>query len=436
MKSAFYEKEITPPIGYNLPGYFNFRGSTDIIDRLYAKALVVENGEKIAIVAIDALFATDYMRKPVVERINRYTGIKEDNILFAANHTHTAIPLYDGLVEFDQTGLDSYLETICALIADCAILADKRLEESSAKFGLGNVEGIAFCRNYYMKNSTPTTNPGRMNPNIEGPVTDVDTELPVLFFEDKYGNPKGALISYALHQDCVGGEEISGDYSSILSQELKKVYGEDFVSVFLIGACGNVNHLDVNKKEDAPDHYKKIGKIIAGEVVKTAAKAERINANEIKSVYKTLKIKRLEVSKEELEKAENTVKTVKLKEGVKIAADDTDPEQYALAMAKILINHVNGPEEIDAPLQVIKIGDFTLYCFPGEIFNQYSNTVKNSSNTDKKMVATVCNASVGYVPTTDMFYPTIYESLPGSCKLNKNAGKIMADELIKLGSLL
>lgn len=399
MKSAFYEKEITPPLGYNLPGYFSFRGSTDVLDRLYAKTLVVEGGgEKIAIIVIDALFAMDYMRKQIVERIKRYTGIKEDNILFAANHTHTAIPLYDGLVEFDQPGLDSYLETVCALIADCVILGDKRLDDSSVKFGTGNVDGIAFCRNYYMKNSTPTTNPGRLNSNIEKPVTDVDTELAVLFFTDRDGNPKGALISYALHQDCLGGEEISGDYSSVLSKELKKVYGENFVSIFLIGACGNVNHFDVSKKEDAPDHYKKIGKIIAAKVIETASKAEQIEANKVKSVYKTLKIKRLEVSEKELEMAENTIKTVKPKEGVKIAADDTDPEQYALAMAKLLVNHVNGPEEIDAPLQVIKIGDFTLFCFPGEIFNQFSNMVKAGSNTDKKMVVTVCNASVGYVP--------------------------------------
>ena len=49
-----------------------------------------------------------------------------------------------------------------------------------------------------------------------------------------------------------------------------------------------------------------------------------------------------------------------------------------------------------------------------------------------EFVATLCNDAVGYVPTRDMFYDTIYESRPGSAQMDKEAGYIMADKLISM----
>ena len=46
---GFYEKEITPPLGCGVPGYFSIRRGSDVLDRLYARAVVVkENEEKLA----------------------------------------------------------------------------------------------------------------------------------------------------------------------------------------------------------------------------------------------------------------------------------------------------------------------------------------------------------------------------------------------------
>lgn len=431
IKCAFYEKEITPPLGYNLPGYFNFRPGDDVKDRLYAKAVVVDNGsETAAIISIDSCQPHSYLRDKVVERIEKYTDIKSENIVFGANHTHTGIPCYD---KYDKEGLEEYIWVTTALIADCVILAHKRLCECELTFGIGEVQGISFCRDYYMKNSTPRTNPGRLNADIDKPVAGNDPDLPVLFFKDTNGNPKGAVISFACHQDCVGGTALSGDFSSVLSKELKKIYGENFVTLFMLGACGNINHFDVTRAEDAPDHYEVMGRIMAGEAVKVISKAIRVEGDDIAVKLESLKLNRLDVEPEVIRDAEHAVATIKPAVGVKIAADDTDPEQYKLAMANRLLDFVNGPDKYDAPVQVLKIGDFILYAFPGEIFFQYGVMVKEASPTPKCILATMCNAAIGYVPTKDMFYPTIYESRPGSCKLEKEAGHIMTDMLIKMG---
>ena len=51
MRAAFYECDITPPLGGYMWGHYRDLRAYDVYDRLYAKALVVEDcGEYAAIV--------------------------------------------------------------------------------------------------------------------------------------------------------------------------------------------------------------------------------------------------------------------------------------------------------------------------------------------------------------------------------------------------
>ena len=82
MKCAFYEKEITLPLGCDLSGYFNVRNGSDIKDRLYAKAIVVSDGsERVAIVCADACGLAFNVRENIAARVERFTDIKADNII-------------------------------------------------------------------------------------------------------------------------------------------------------------------------------------------------------------------------------------------------------------------------------------------------------------------------------------------------------------------
>ncbi len=434
MKCAFYEKEITPPLGFNMPGYFNFRPGNNVADRLYAKAFILaDEKEKIAIVTVDACEPVEFIREAIVQRVVQYMDIKKENIVFSVNHTHTGIP--DGR-DFVTEGYDEYIQVACSLMADCIILANMRLQECDIFYGLGKVEGISFVRDYYMKNSTPKTNPGRLNPEIIGPTGEVDTELPVLLFKNKEGKALGSFVSYACHQDCIGGDSYSGDFSSIVSNELKKVWGNDYVSMFLLGTCGNINHFDVTKAEDVPEHYIKMGKIIAEEALRIMRSAKPLCSNVLSCSFEILDLPRYVVNEKQIEEAKRVIETVKPAIGVKIAADGTDTDQYNLAMAKILMNFVTGPEVIKVPLQVLIIGELVIYIFPGEIYSEYGKSIKTSTKADKCMVVTMCNKRIGYVPTKDMYYDTIYESLPGACMIQKDGGDKMVNKILQMSNAL
>ena len=436
---GFYEKEITPPLGCGIPGYFNIRRGCDVLDRLYARAVVVkEADEKIAIISVDGLQPEKNICKAITDRIAKYTGIPRNNVMIGFTHSHTAIPFrFEGPVFMDdETVADSikgYLDVFARLVADCVTLADIRLEKAVPYFAKGEVNGISFCRDYFMKNGTPQTNPPRTSPDIIGPVTESDKELPVLIVKDENEKPMGAIIGFACHADCVSGEKLTGDYVSVLSKELKKAYGEDFVTVFLLGCCGDVNHFDVSKASDSDDHYVKMGKKLAGEAVKTAAFAEELKEKGLKASLEYIHISRLAVDEEKIADAKDAIATIKEEKGIKIAADGTDPDQYRLAMAKRLMGFLNTtPESFDVPVQCLQIGEFTIYGFNSEIYTEFGKIVKKGDGTGINLVATLCNEAFGYVPTRDMFYDTIYESRPGSARLDKEAGYIMAEKLISM----
>jgi len=119
---------------------------------------------------------------------------------------------------------------------------------------------------------------------------------------------------------------------------------------------------------------------------------------------------------------------------LKITADNFDANQYALAGAKRLMKFIeNTPLESDIPLQVFKLGEFKFYAFPGEPFSHFGDMLKQGSGTDKRMIATMPDQTIGYIVPKDLIYDTIYESRPTTSTLQVDAGYIIVDKLIEMG---
>ena len=77
MRVAFYESEITPPLGGLMWGYYSQRFSQDVFDRLYARATVIEDGGNYAaFVVIDTCVVPPELHEAVTKRVYEYTGIK------------------------------------------------------------------------------------------------------------------------------------------------------------------------------------------------------------------------------------------------------------------------------------------------------------------------------------------------------------------------
>src|SRR5690606_28556434 len=84
---------------------------------------------------------------------------------------------------------------------------------------------------------------------IVKPAGPIDPDLELLLIEKvSDGALMGVISNFAVHSDTFGGTAFSADYPGVLASELKGKLGGNFVSVFLPGASGDLNHIDVRKE--------------------------------------------------------------------------------------------------------------------------------------------------------------------------------------------
>ena len=245
MRAAFYECDVTPPIGDIMFGNANPIYANDVLYNLYAKALVVEDeGDVAAIMVVDICQIPTEMHDIVTKRIYEYTGITADKVCITSNHTHEGAPAGNDPVGGGHVD-PTYEDVFYRRCADAVILAYKRLADVEVKYVKAEAPGVAFCRNFLLKDGRKFTHGRRKYDLIDHPTGFVDDDMPIVMFE-REGKPIGAIINFGCHQDSASKAGYSGDYSSVLSENLKAKYGHDFVSFFLLGPCGDIGHVNPN----------------------------------------------------------------------------------------------------------------------------------------------------------------------------------------------
>ena len=451
MRCGFFESEITPPLGASMYGYGVTRLASGLRSRLYAKAAVLETEDGlVAMLAVDAEKLPVGIIKTVRERVSRYTPILPENILLAATHSHTSGPvyanggLYKGInVKGNELIADDKLDDLTLRItamkaADAIILAWQRLRPAVVQFGSENAEGISFVRQYILRDGSVRTNPKRAD--IERPYANPDTHLPVLFFTTPEGDPLGAITSFALHHDTdtdkKSDSDISADYSGYVSRELRRHFGEDFVTVFFSGFCGNINHFNYGGTVFAMPS-KEIGGAVSQKLLAAIHSAEPMHGP-VCSLRETVPIPKRRLEPGFLDRVKYLLKNPPSEgQAVNIANPDSDLFKYSRGPAIVEFFDTDN-RELYLDVQVIRVGDCLICAVPWEIFSQFGEKIRNELHTDKIILVSMANedATQGYIPTPELFLPTVYESSVASAKLDPSAGDMLADTVISLGRQL
>lgn len=391
------ETDITPPLNSSMPGYFHDRKSTGVLDALYAKSLVVETDKGAAAwVALDCI---DLPRRVVLgirERIHKETGIPASSIMVSATHTHTGPPVVT--CSF-MTADEPYLKLMTEKAADAAIIAYRTRKAARIGFASGEEADIAFNRRFWMKDGRVRMNPGIGNPDIERTEGPIDPQVLVVRIDELDGKPIGVVTNYACHTDTVGGTLYSADYPGELSASLKRSLGERTVSLFLMGASGNINHIDVSGKRPIQrEHHRVMGRILAGEVLKTREKAALTDEVEIGGAQLFFQTACRRPTDEEVEKARQRV------------ASDTESEVRKAFAAEVLLADANGDTVADIEIQAIKLGPLAVIGCPGELFVELGLAIKAASPFPYTAVNELSNGSAtGYVCTREAFANGSYE---------------------------
>ena len=207
--------DVTPSEG-ELPT--NSRG---VLDRLYARAIVLDNGAtSAALITVDDGIVTDQTWQTVAQQVERELGIPPMNVLLTATHTHSAVR---------QRGPE-----YARKIAESVRLAKQKL--APARVGYGT--GVSYI-NVNRQIVDPKTGRWWEGANYEGPS---DKTVAVLTFESLDGAPIAVYYNYAVHAVIAGQlDQVSGDIPGAASRYVEESFDDRIVAVWSTGAAGDQN---------------------------------------------------------------------------------------------------------------------------------------------------------------------------------------------------
>lgn len=446
--------DITPPLGTELAGYFNVRRATGVLDRIHGRALVLEfDGERIAIVSADLCMLSEGQVAEVRSRASRGTGIPEGNIMVTSTHIHTG-PVTMGLLSGSVNS--DYLENLIESLAEVVVLANERLVDAEVACGRGSLPELVFNRRYVMKDGSVRTNPGRGNPDILKAAGPTDPGVLAVHIKALSGKTLAILVNYANHVDVVGGTMISADFPGVMAREIEAVIGEGTETLYLMGTSGNINHIDVGRAArselrrevlatdpDAAiaslkgyDEAKRIGRMLAGEVLKTLGNAKPIPVSRLVVRKKSVEIKRRAASSEELARARELLG---IHQGMKaselLGIDFTnDPLLVEKVYAReILLLDEDERKSDTLEFQVLAFGDVAFSGIPAEAFVEIGLAIKQGSPFPFTGVVTLANGAAGYIPMPWSFNEGGYEPrLARSSRLVPETAGIVIDACLGL----
>lgn len=232
--------KITPQEPVWMAGYASRnRPSQGVVRDLFAKALALDDGHggKLVIVTMDAHMVPRGLRDFVEKAASARYGLKPEQLLVNASHTHCGPELRTDEIFYEEAGREvnqaalRYRTWLDGRLADLVGEAlnrkePVRLEHSHARAG------------FAMNRRRPEAN-GRISlgPYPAGPV---DHEVPILKVTGAQGELRAVLFGYACHNTTSGGDEyqINGDYAGFAQENLEATY-RGAVALFLAGCGGD-----------------------------------------------------------------------------------------------------------------------------------------------------------------------------------------------------
>ncbi|WP_209331431.1 hypothetical protein [Lunatimonas salinarum] len=319
---------------------------------LFARAAVFEQGnERFALVVMDNLGWPAVLADKSRALIK---GIKPENVLIAATHTHSAPDAYAFADESGKHGADlDYLDWCTRQIAEAVNEAVTKLTPAKLKIGYGEAQGkIAY--NYYA--------PTLYDPNC-GVIQALDTNGRVLL----------TLINYAIHPEVIGNGRgiLSPDVCGPLYDRIEEKAGG--MALFVNGALGGMVTAD-NRREngqEASDYEecKRIGYLLADEALRIVGDAPIASNSDLFVTSKQIEI-----------------------------AIESPLMKYILENSP-LGHRQRGAESVQTQLNLINLGPAQFVTIPGEALPNIGYYLKRHMPTKFPFLLGLCNDAFGYFLT-------------------------------------
>jgi neutral ceramidase len=443
--------KITPPVGIPMAGYYSRRDSEGVLDDIYAKAAVLDDGKtKAVMVVCDLIGLPRSIALEARRLIEEQTGIPANNVMISVTHTHTA-PVVIGASSRDESATGGsplskdYAEQLPKWIAEVAGKADKRRTPARISYASENQTKLSFIRRFWMKDGTVGWNPGVKNPNIIRPIGAIDPQVNVVYAETAGRGASGPVeqmaadgsrpvvktdvvplltyVNFALHLDTTGGTMVSADFPATLYRLLAEYKGPEMVTMFGNGACGNINHINVHWSvpQSSPAAAKRLGTILAADVLKAYVDLKQLDDVTLGVRKEVVHLPPAKHSKEELRQA----REIDARQGA------NTPFLEQVKAYRILDVEARQGKPFDVDVQVFTLGrEVAWVALPGEVFVELGLSIKAASPFSQTNVVELSNGRSSYIPHHSAFSEGQYEVV--SSRYAEGAGEMLVTAAIRL----
>lgn len=459
-------------------------GGIKVHDRLYAKALVLDDGTtRAAIVSMDVIAVggpfeiSDDFLPALRGKVEKELGICGRNILVNASHTH----LVGG--------------QICGDVVERTFQAIRQawtnMVPVKTGVGRGSENRITMNRRIRLKNGKTWTerhaNPSPEDEDVAG-VGPIDPEIGVLRIDTLDDKPFAVVYNFAAHPYCgASGGGVTAELPGFASKVIEENIGHNAMALFLQGAAGDIGEV-YYKEVNRPRNSEILGMQLGLSALRVW-RGIKTGGSSVRAVSQTLdlprrtdipeRIKALEAEQDVLlESLAGTSLNFKtfLPLYIKHKISPDYPSYYAywykhqesmgqdelatldaenkrnidkylsniytmerLARIRVnlaalkerqAINGRSGSPTLPIEVQVFKIGDFVLVTFPGELFVQIGLNIKKASPYKNTFIASYSNGYIHYAPTEEALDVGDYED--SNCLLGAGWQRIFEEKVAEL----
>ncbi|MCE7041896.1 hypothetical protein [Dyadobacter sp. CY312] len=356
---------------------------------LFVRALVIQKGDtKVAIVNVDNLgwpAALGNKSRALIK------GIKPENVLIGATHTHSGPDAYGFPNEKGESFADmKYLDDCVKKIADAVNEASGKLEDASLKIAVGEAKGkIAY--NYYADQL-------------------YDPRCGIIQAIASSGANKGkaiaTLVNYAIHPEVIGSGRgiLSPDLCGPLYDRIEAKGGG--VALFMNGAQGGMVTAD-NRRENREEannweECKRIGELLADEALRIVDGAA---LQENPSLFCASRQIEFPV--------------------------DSEIMRFILKNSPIK-NKMSGENRVATQLNLLNIGTAQILTVPGEALPNIGYYVKRKMNTKQPFLFGLTNDAFGYMLAKVDFNSFKRYEYVSRTSLGEMTGEIYMEQALKL----
>jgi len=389
-KMGVASAKITPERPVPMAGYAGRTKPFDLVEAdIYAKAIAFEDaeGHRAVLVTSDLIGFTAAVAEGICARVNEKAGLKREQILLNASHTHAGPALAMTPKSDDAESLRTveYTHKLQDRVADVIVQALADLQPAQLSAGEGVVD---FPMNRREFRPTGVV----LGVNARGPA---DRSVPVLRVDSADGAPRGVLFGAGTHNTTLGGDNyrLCGDYAGFAQQAVEeKLPG--VTAMFMLGCAGDSNPYPRGTMELARQHGVALGKEV-----------RRVFDAKLRPIRGPLRIAFGQVAlpleplppRDELER--------------RAAGKTRYHPAGAQGWLAMLDKGETPPGEYACPITVWQFGeDLTLVALPGEVVIDYLLMLEKALGPNQLWVIAYSNDVFGYLPSARVLEEGGYET--------------------------